>query len=53
VGGSQKCAREWPATGKPLKPEVLKFLDDPETRNAKIMRASSAQLFEPRPGDLR
>jgi acetyl-CoA synthetase len=40
--------------GKPLKPEVLKFLDDlPKTRNAKIMRRIiRASYLNQDPGDL-
>jgi acetyl-CoA synthetase len=40
--------------GKPLKPEVLKFLDDlPKTRNAKIMRRIiRAAYLNQDPGDL-
>ncbi len=40
--------------GKPLKPEVLKFLDDlPKTRNAKIMRRIiRAAYLNQEPGDL-
>jgi acetyl-CoA synthetase len=40
--------------GKPLKPEVLKFLDDlPKTRNAKIMRRIiRATYLDQDPGDL-
>ncbi len=40
--------------GKPLKPEVLKFLDDlPKTRNAKIMRRIiRASYLDQDPGDL-
>jgi acetyl-CoA synthetase len=40
--------------GKPLKPDVLKFLDDlPKTRNAKIMRRIiHAAYLNHDPGDL-
>ena len=40
--------------GKPLRPEVLKFLDDlPKTRNAKIMRRIiRAAYLNQDPGDL-
>jgi acetyl-CoA synthetase len=40
--------------GKPLRPEVLKFLDDlPRTRNAKIMRRIiRAAYLNNDPGDL-
>ena len=40
--------------GKPLKPEILKFLDDlPKTRNAKIMRRIiRASYLDQDPGDL-
>ncbi len=40
--------------GKPLKPEVLKFIDDlPKTRNAKIMRRIiRASYLDQDPGDL-
>jgi acetyl-CoA synthetase len=40
--------------GKPLKPEVLRFVDDlPKTRNAKIMRRIiRAAYLNNDPGDL-
>ena len=40
--------------GKPLKPEILKFLEDlPKTRNAKIMRRIiRAAYLNQDPGDL-
>ncbi len=48
------CARVAEQLGKPLKPEVLKFLDDlPKTRNAKIMRRIiRAAYLNQEPGDL-
>jgi acetyl-CoA synthetase len=48
------CALVADQLGKPLKPAVLKFLDDlPKTRNAKIMRRIlRAAYLNQNPGDL-
>jgi acetyl-CoA synthetase len=48
------CGRVADELGKPLKPEVVKFLDDlPKTRNAKIMRRIiRAAYLHQDPGDL-